>query len=320
MNTINPTPLLQILTYKRGHNTESEKQFCADYFGDFESFKNSKGEVMAYVYKMDDTPVLWSCHVDTVHSDSGSVPVLYDPAMMVAYTDGTTQLGADDGAGVWLLKEMIAAGVPGTYIFHRGEEKGGIGSQYLADNHILFLSKFNYAIAFDRRHDSSVITHQGSRGCSNEFAIALAESLNTHGLTLQLDDTGVFTDTALYFGIISECTNVSCGYQGEHTYAETLDVEYVFRLRDALIAAFHVGVDLPAVRTPSKDTWGSRSGYSPFMRDVDDRFDTYAGEGLELSDLAEMSLAQIKDFCYDCPDRAGEILHEAISVLLFQPA
>lgn len=307
--------LLNILTYKRCHGSESEQQFCSDYFGDFDSIKDKHGEVMAYTYKVDDAPVLWSCHVDTVHGESGNVQVLFDELTMLAYTDGTTQLGADDGVGVWLLREMMNAGVPGTYVFHRGEEKGGIGSSFLAEYHEEFLSKFNYAIAFDRKGDKSVITHQmQGRGCSDAFGLALAQALNNHGLQLELDRTGVFTDTALYFGIIPECTNVSCGYQGEHTYAEAVDVEYVLNLRDALIKAFSGGIDLPVERTPTTD-FEDDYDFGFFNNHQYGKFDKPIRRDLELTELADMSIDELEDFCYHYPSRAASTLFELLGVI-----
>jgi hypothetical protein len=45
-------------------------------------------------------------------------------------------LGADDAAGVWLLCEMIRAGIPGLYVFHRNEERGGRGAEFFAKHKV----------------------------------------------------------------------------------------------------------------------------------------------------------------------------------------
>jgi hypothetical protein len=66
---------------------------------------------------------------------------------------------------------MITAGVPGTYIFHSGEEVGGVGSEHIAET--MVLTKFKRAIEFDRRGKSSVIISMGwTDTCSLEFAEA----------------------------------------------------------------------------------------------------------------------------------------------------
>jgi len=161
-------------------------------------------------------------------------------------------LGADDGAGVAMLAGLIAARKPGYYVFTRGEECGGIGAKFLADEQFDLLMDFNRAIAFDRRDVTSVITRQGgSRCCSDVFAEALSQELNDLGMLYMPDDTGVYTDTAEFTGIISECTNVSVGYYHEHSDRECLDTHHLQMLFGACLA---IDFDkLPAVREPGDD-------------------------------------------------------------------
>lgn len=297
-NTMNR--LLEMLTYTRPHDSANEQAFIAKFIKPYHPtpYLDAKGETLAYVIDVADRmsvvpPVLWSCHTDTVHhsTDLPIQEVVYDPGCGMAYKSDGRPLGADDGAGIWLMLEMIDAGVPGSYIFHRGEERGGIGSRGMAKDHAGWLSRFRYAIAFDRKGTTSIITEQGWSGqcCSDEFALALARSLNDQdvGFEYTIDPTGVFTDTANYTDIIPECTNVSVGYEDEHTGKELLDVWHVERLRDALIKAFADGVEhLPVERDPTTvitDRWGSSFGAvmpSP-------------------EELAYMSLTDIEDFVYD---------------------
>jgi hypothetical protein len=165
-------------------------------------------------------------------------------------------LGADDGVGVWLMLEMIKSGVPGAYLFHRGEELSGIGSSAIHDQASEFLSQFKWAIAFDRRGTTDIITHQsGIRGCSDEFARELAKQLNRGGLYLTLSKNGSYTDTFEYFDIIPECTNVSVGYQREHTPNETLNLDYLFRLRNSICNYFDSEC-LPVERVPQPRIYG----------------------------------------------------------------
>jgi hypothetical protein len=51
------------------------------------------------------------------------------------------------------------------------------------------------------------------------------------------DDTGVYTDTAEFFDLGANCTNVSVGYEYEHTPKETLNRGYIEALTKAVIAA-----------------------------------------------------------------------------------
>lgn len=243
--------LLTMLSYVRPHGGEGEADFVRDFITCIPGAYNF--DDAAYVVEVGINPVLFSCHVDTVHHTSHGTrqPVEYDPFLQTAFPGKPQPLGADDAAGCWLLLQMIAAGIGGTYVFHRGEEKGGIGSSHLAAKHADFLGGFNYAIAFDRRGKGDVITHQSfGRCCSDAFAQALSDQLNTHGLDYKPCDGGVFTDTANYVDIIPECTNLSCGYEHEHSADEMLDVEHLLALRDALLKVDWMA--LPVVRNPDE--------------------------------------------------------------------
>lgn len=166
------------------------------------------------------------------------------------WTDFGECLGADDGAGCWIVREIILSGVPCTCIITRGEEKGGVGSKALAKENEDFLRQFNRAVAFDRRGTSSVITHQGwgNRCCSDEFAEALSAALSEGDLIFAPDNTGVYTDTAEWVDIIPECTNISVGYFSEHSNSEHLDLKFVQMLRDTVITVDWAA--LPVVRDP----------------------------------------------------------------------
>lgn len=231
--------LLGMLTYRRPHGFSGEILFAERFIYPHnpQLFTNPDGEVLAYVVTVDGvvSDILWSCHVDTVDPaacDPVGRPVMYDAEFEVAWCEEEI-LGADDCAGVWLMLEMIEARVPGTYIFHRGEERGGVGSKGMSTHHGSWLSTFTHAIAFDRRGTTSVITHQGfGRCCSDEFARDFARRL---GMGHVPDSTGIYTDTAEYTDLIPECSNISVGYEGEHLRGEMLDVGYLLKLRDALV-------------------------------------------------------------------------------------
>jgi hypothetical protein len=191
---------------------------------------------------------LFVAHVDTVHKDEGVNKIRKTATHW--HADGA-QLGADDGAGVALLMHLIHANIAGYYIFTQGEERGGIGAKYLADNYAPLLGEFDRAIAFDRKNIDSVISHQGyGRCCSDAFAQALADDLNAdERFMYSPDDTGVYTDTAEFTEIIPECTNVSVGYYSEHTLTESLDIVHYACLAERVV---HIAWDtLPTERDPS---------------------------------------------------------------------
>lgn len=200
--------------------------------------------------RSDDTHrTMFTAHTDSVHYEDGRQHVAYDPQTgLISVLDGDC-LGADDAAGVALMLHMIENGVPGMYVFPAGEEVGGVGARHIAQD-VEFLSQFDRAIAFDRRGDYSIITHQmGGRCCSDDFALALAEALDTDELMFSPDQTGSYTDTAEFIDVVPECTNVSIGYMSEHTSLETLDLKYFQRLADQIVK---VDFDaLPVVRDPA---------------------------------------------------------------------
>lgn len=230
--------LIDILSHSRAHGSDGEKIIIEKYILPLTPtiVKDEQGEDMAYIIDVGDgdSQILWSCHTDTVHylKDNVHNSIIVEGDIIRA--NGHSILGADDGAGMWLLLEMIKEGVEGTYIFHRGEECGGIGSSYLAKNYKEFLSKFTHAVAFDRKGTNSIITHQFGRCCSNKFANQLSEYFLDNGLYMKPDSGGIFTDTANYVGIIPECTNISVGYEYAHTSRELLDVSFLFNLRNAM--------------------------------------------------------------------------------------
>ena len=200
---------------------------------------------------------LFVAHVDTVHRTDGPNKIRKTKGKWYASGD---PLGADDGAGVAILMQRITQGKPAYYVFTRGEECGGIGASHLADKHKDLLAQFDRAVAFDRRGIDSVITHQGcGRCCSDEFAEALATTLNVVSrdkLMYLPDDTGVYTDTAEFVDIIPECTNISCGYMYEHSDREELDIGHLVTLANAVCNMDWDG--LPTKRDPSvkENRWG----------------------------------------------------------------
>lgn len=235
--------LYEMLTYKRPHGSKAERKFINRFIMPLGVVKDNYGNLYKRIGK--DSRVLWSSHTDTVHRTSGRQRVRDDGAgWLYAITDEC--LGADCAAGVWLMCEMIRREVPGLYVFHRDEESGGRGSTFIANHYRELLEGVDYAIAFDRKGFSSVITHQwGGRCASNAFSDALASAL---GDGWARDDTGTFTDTAMYADYVPECTNISVGYIDQHTSRECLYTPFILDLLER-VCALDVEA-LPVARDP----------------------------------------------------------------------
>jgi len=190
-------------------------------------FKDEHGN---YYYKIGESRTAFTCHLDTACSEQ--VGVVHVIEGDIIKTDGRSILGADDKAGMTILLYMIEKNVPGLYCFFIGEEVGCIGSGLAAKDDMF--KNYDRMISFDRRGTTSIITHQSSsRTCSDDFGKQLAKSYNKHGLSMSIDNTGVYTDSAEFTYVIPECTNISVGYYSEHRKEERQDIGHLIRLAQA---------------------------------------------------------------------------------------
>jgi len=186
-----------------------------------------------YFIKIGDSKSLFVSHLDTVGKQKlkiNKITYIKDGHYFVK-TDGNTILGADDKTGVVIMLNMIDNDVPGLYYFLIGEEIGTVGSGLLYKEKSTMLSDYNRAIAFDRKSYGSIINRQmGNFCCSDEFVDALSDEFSKNGMEYKADSYGVWTDSALFMGIIPECTNLSVGYFNEHTKREEQDINYMVQL------------------------------------------------------------------------------------------
>lgn len=233
--------LIEMHKYARPGGSTYERLFSARYIKTLKGVRqDEKGN---WIGQIGAAPkVLWSSHTDTVHTVGGfqTLAVLadlkpeQDQHLFLSQKEKVSNcLGADCTVGVWLMRRMYLARVPGLYIWHALEETGGHGSRHIATATPELLSGIEAAIAFDRKGTDSVITHQwGGRCASDTFGKSLSALLPGN---YKLDKGGTFTDTANYSDLIPECTNVSVGYQGAHTSREQTNLGHAQRLLDALL-------------------------------------------------------------------------------------
>lgn len=267
--------LLKATSMKRGHGSMTEAVFVAWLVRETRpTMIDAAGNIHCDRRMSSDHTTMFTAHTDSVHHEEGYNPILVDGNFWRA-SEGSA-LGADDGAGIALMLHMMAAEVPGYYLFLRGEECGGLGSSWLAKEMPQAFKGVDRAIAFDRAGYSDVITHQRSgRCCSDAFAIALADALTADDLSTAYspDSSGVFTDTDEFIHLVPECTNVSVGYKNQHGDREEQDVEFLNELADQLVL---VAWDkLPTVRDPSARErkpidWHTSWGPMPTDQDFDD--------------------------------------------------
>ena len=210
--------------------------------------------------------VLFSCHTDTMHKDEGENDIEVDDfGIVTAWRKPKVQsgmdakrerdiLGADDGAGIYIMLRMIEEGIPGTYVFHADEEIGCKGSRALAEapwsiGGFDLEDDFTHAIAFDRRGTSDLITWQlGMEMCSRACSVELMNRLNTESSLNYKPAEGIVTDTAMYEDQVQECINLSVGYYDEHTTDERLDLGHLYALLARILENPELFVGLPVAR------------------------------------------------------------------------
>lgn len=187
--------------------------------------------------KIGESDVMFTAHLDTATSALTEVVHVFDGVDVK--TDGKSILGADDKAGVTIMLHMIENNIPGLYYFFLGEEVGCVGSRKVATKYKEEKQEgINKVISFDRRGTTSVITYQsGSRCCSDKFGDELSKQLNLADETFsyQKDTTGLLTDSIQFVKLYPECTNISVGYQHEHTYSEVQNIEHLEKLAEACL-------------------------------------------------------------------------------------
>lgn len=256
-----------ILSTKRCHNSPGELAFVAWLYKHLETLQ-VKPKAMAEGAVVVELGVggktLFSCHVDTCHtsteSDGSLQPLFFDPAFGHIFCGDKKSgcLGADDGAGVYVMLKMIEAGVKGSYIFHRGEEKGCISAWAMVAKYSEWLKKFDACIAFDRPDLYEVICTQGGQVCASVgYGTKLAQALSKEGLDYEVSHKGVLTDCKVYRQLIPECINLGVGYYNQHSNSEYLDWNHLKKLTSTVI-----GLDWDALKPERKivtesQAWGN---------------------------------------------------------------
>lgn len=242
--------LERALTTKRPAESLSEGQFVmwlVNHLGNKVTAIDSAGNFHVDL-RSDICRTLFTAHTDTcARSDEGPNKVVRTPTHY--HADGDV-LGADDGAGIAILCNLIAHDVPGYYIFTRQEEIGAPASTWLAECMPDLLRQFERAIAFDRKGTSEVIMSMCvGDTASTVFAEAVCTALNDRGMLYAPSDAGTFTDVANWTRLIPECINIAVGYENEHRPTESLLIQHFAELGAAVLT---IDWDsLPTVRDPT---------------------------------------------------------------------
>lgn len=278
--------LSDILRICRPHNGAGESYLARRIQTDHGGMIDAAGNV---TIRIGSPSVCFCAHLDTVDWIDGTKPV-YRTADDLVYTAQSADcLGADDGAGIFVLLRMIAAKTPGLYVFFAGEESGATGSRAYR-----MPPEIRAVIALDRRGTDEIITHQGGeRGASDTAADFIAAHLEGY----RPSDRGTFTDSKTFFPTISECFNLSIGYQHEHTSAEYLDLRHIRALIPQMIAA--PWNDMPIERKPEPAKSRTIRAW-PKHRQIIDDLEAEAADRLETMKSYDLEAEEWKEFSRLC--------------------
>jgi len=240
-----------------------------------------------YFLKIGTSRTIFTAHLDTACKDQVNVKHFISKQQIVT-TDGKTILGADDKAGVTILLWLIKNNIPGLYYFFIGEEVGCVGSS-AASVYGQFKGLYDRVISFDRRGTNSVITFQSSsRSCSDEFAKELSSQLNKFSnLYYKPDNTGVYTDSAEFVDIVPECTNISVGYQSEHTFRESQDLYHLNKLALACLDVKWEELPTKRIAGTRESKWEQYNYNTSYKKETYSNYDDY-GYGWGSSSRREM--------------------------------
>ena len=252
--------LVEMLRYMRPEGSLTQEVFCERFLKPVFGPPDWHGNYTKIVFGADGKypNICFTSHHDTVHKKHGMQNVLViNDIVSVADKSVSSCLGADCTTGIWLILNMIEAGVVGTYVVHAAEEIGCLGSSALVKDKPFWMESLDAVISFDRFGDKSIITHQsGRRTASEVFAHSLSDALGMP--TLLADDGGSYTDSNEYINDVSECTNLSVGYYNQHTANETQDLAFATAMSNALILADWSSLSFKRDKTIVEDIWWSK--------------------------------------------------------------
>lgn len=206
------------------------------------------------------SPVLYVAHYDTVDRDNAFARTRYGTKLTQLDTDtqdrlyksvivedniasldmlsvvntGAACLGADDGAGLAVMLNLLQRGVLGGYCFTTGEECGGIGAQEVIRDKRgkAFLKQYKISIEIDRRGKDEIVYEQSAGECASvEFTQWLCDELK---MGHKPSAFGSYTDVSDFAEFICENVNISAGYIGAHTTNEQVCLDYLDRLAESL--------------------------------------------------------------------------------------
>lgn len=171
----------------------------------------------SYIVAYGDIPVALVAHADTVFP-SPPKRFYFDQEYSVMWSpDG---LGADDRAGIFaIIKILQNDKLRPHIIITTDEEKGCIGASKLVAKHPKFKAPLKFLVELDRRGKEDSVYYD----CDNPEFEAF---INRYGF---VTNYGSLSDISILAPIWKvAAVNFSVGYEDEHSYHETLNINYLY--------------------------------------------------------------------------------------------
>ncbi|MGN1341651.1 MAG: hypothetical protein ACI4VL_00275 [Bacilli bacterium] len=128
-------------------------------------------------------------------------------------------LGADDRAGIFAILRIIQTGLRPSIILTLDEEKGGLGAKELAKIQNPFPG-LKYLIQLDRCGSNDCVFYS----CANPQFKKYIEEFGF------VEKIGTYSDISFLMPVWKVCgVNLSVGYNDEHTFLETLNINDLYR-------------------------------------------------------------------------------------------
>ena len=172
-----------------------------------------------YIVAIGDIPIALVAHLDTVFYNSVE-EMYYDQKKGILWSP--QGLGADDRAGIFAILQIIQSGLRPSIILTTDEERGGLGAQKLSKKPCP-ISNLKYLIQLDRKGTNDCVFYD----CLNPQFMKYIEEFGF------VEKVGSFSDISFLMPAWQICgVNLSVGYYDEHSVAETLNINSLFRTID----------------------------------------------------------------------------------------
>lgn len=185
------------------------KSFCATMLKHYD-YEPVEGD--GFVYGKGEIPILLVAHLDTVHKKLPE-DIYFDSDQGIMWSpDG---IGGDDRCGVYLILKILKNYKP-YVMFLEDEEIGSVGASKMLKQ--VKQPDINFIIELDRRGKDDCVFYE----CDNKEFKKYIESFGFKEKIGSFSDICTICDD---WDVAS--VNLSVGYKNEHTFYETINVNYM---------------------------------------------------------------------------------------------